>query len=296
VALVTADLEAHLVAVETATGRIVKRVATAPGPRSIESNAFGQALVAHTTHGRVSVIDAATLSVRGEIDGFGEPRYAAMHPTDQVAYVSDSKRREVVVVDLARRKIVARIGVPGAARHLSLNSEGTRLWTALGTKARTVVVIDVVDSTRPRLMRTILPPFLAHDVVFAPDGRAWVTSGTQGSIAVYGFGATNPDLILPAATPPQHIAFSGSRAYVASGEDGTVRVHRLDGSVIRAASRVPLGSYNIVYGGLESPIGPVAATPSLDLGTISLLSSRGSVRTVEKVARSAHDACIVEAG
>ena len=285
VALVTADLESHLVAVETTTGRIVKRIATAAGPRSIESNVFGQALVAHTTGGRLSVVDAATLSVAGEIGGFGEPRYTAMHPFERIAYVSDSKRREIVVVDLARYEVVRRVGVPGPARHLSLSGDGMRLWTALGTRAAT-----------PRLVRIISPPFLAHDVVFAPDGRAWMTSGVRRSIAVYGVGASRPSLILPAAAAPQHVAFSGSRAYVASGDDGTVRVHEFDGSVIRAAANVPHGSYNIVFGGPAAPIGPVAATPSLDLGTVCLLSPGGSVRTVKKVARSAHDACLVEAG
>lgn len=297
VALVTADLESHLVAVETASGRIVKRIATGPGPRSIESNAFGQVLVAHTTHGRLSVVDAATLSVVGEIGGLGEPRYTAMHPSERIAYVSDSKRGEVAVVDLARREVVHRVSVPGPARHLSLSGDGTRLWTALGTKARTLAVIDVSAPRRPRLLRTVLPPFLAHDVVFAPDGRVWVTSGVRDSIAVYGPGAARPALILPAAAPPQHIAFSGSRAYVASGDDGTVRVHRLDGSVIHAASRVPRGSYNVTFGGPEVTFGrPVAVTPSLDLGTVCLLSPGGSVRIVKRVARSAHDACVVEAG
>ncbi len=296
VALVTADLEAHIVAVETATGRIVKLIQTVPGPRSIESNGFGQALVAHTTRGRLSVIDAATLRVDAEIGGFGEPRYTVMHPFERIAFVSDSKREEIAVVDLVTRKVIRRIRVPGPARHLTLDAEGSRLWTSLGSKARTIAVVDVSEPTMPRLERTISPPFLAHDVVFAPDGRAWVTSGSRAAIAVYEADARRPALILSAAAPPQHIAFSGSRAYVASGEDGVVRVHRLDGRVVRVASRVPDGSYNIVFGGATSPIGPVAATPSLDRGTLSLLAPRGSVRTVMKVARSAHDACLVEAG
>jgi len=297
VALVTADLESHLVAVETASGRIVKRIATAPGPRSIESNAFGQALVAHTAHGRVSVVDAATLTVLGEIGGLGEPRYTAMHPSERIAYVSDSKRGEVVVIDLVRREVVHRVSVPGPARHLSLSGGGARLWAALGTRAQTLAVIDASTPRTPRLVRTVLPPFLAHDVVLAPDDRVWVTSGVRHAIAVYAFGATEPALILPAAAPPQHIAFSGSRAYVASGDDGTVRVHRLDGTLVHASSRVPRGSYNITFGGPEATFGrPVAVTPSLDLGTVCLLSPGGSVRIVKKVARSAHDACVVEAG
>jgi hypothetical protein len=123
-----------------------------------------------------------------------------------------------------------------------------------------------------------------------------VTSGSRAAIAVYEADAKRPALILSSTAPPQHLAFSGSRAYVASGEGGVVRVHRLDGRVVHVASRVPDGSYNIVFGGATSPLGPVAATPSLDLGTVCLLSPGGSVRIVKKVARSAHDACLVEAG
>ena len=103
VALVTADLESHLVAVDTSSGRIVKRIPVSPGPRSIESNGFGQALVAHTAFGRVSILDAATLTVVGQVAGLGEPRYAAMHPTERLAYVSESKRGAVAVIDLVRR-------------------------------------------------------------------------------------------------------------------------------------------------------------------------------------------------
>ena len=88
----TADLESHLVAVDTSSGRIVKRIPVSPGPRSIESNGFGQALVAHTAFGRVSILDAATLTVVGQVAGLGEPRYTAMHPTERLAYVSESKR------------------------------------------------------------------------------------------------------------------------------------------------------------------------------------------------------------
>ena len=80
VALVTADLEAHVVALELSSGRVLTRIRTAPGPRSIEASAYGQVVVAHIPAGVVTILDAATLSVRAVLHGFGEPRYAAMHP------------------------------------------------------------------------------------------------------------------------------------------------------------------------------------------------------------------------
>ena len=84
---------------------------------------------------------------------------------------------------------------------------------------------------RPRLERTIAPPFAAHDVVFAPDGEhVWVTSGAGRRLAVYERGGRRPVAVLGALGAPQHIAFAGRRALVASGVDGVVRVHRLEGS------------------------------------------------------------------
>ena len=86
----------------------MKRIATAPGPRSIESNGFGQALVAHTVPGRVSIIDAATLTVLGgDPQGWANPATPPCTRREQIAYVSESKRAAVAVVDLVRRQIVA---------------------------------------------------------------------------------------------------------------------------------------------------------------------------------------------
>jgi hypothetical protein len=60
---------------------------------------------------------------------------------------------------------------------------------------------------------------------------------------------------------------------------------------------VPHGSYNVTYGSPGATFGrPAAATPSLDRGTLCVLSPAGGVRFVRQVARSAHDACITETG
>ena len=71
-------------------------------------------------------------------------------------------------------------------RHLAIDATGRRLWTALGTNAERIAIVDVADPTSPRLLRPTRAPFLAHDVVFAPTGgRVWVTSGDRGAIAIF---------------------------------------------------------------------------------------------------------------
>jgi len=290
VAFVTADLESHVVVVELRSGKTIARIPTAPGPRSIESVHGRTALAAHTEHGLVTLIDALSRRVRAEVDAFESPRYTAVHPTPSLhslAYLTDSASQEIVVLDVDRAKVVWRTRVPGPARHVSVSPDGSTLWTVLGTTAERVAVLDTSDPRRPKLVRTFAAPFLAHDVVFTPDGRAvWVTSGDERRIALYRAGSRSPARIISADAPPQHVAFARGKVFVASGDDGTLRRHRLDGELVREA-RVPVGSYNVTvdHGRI--------VTPSLGHGTVSVLDRNGHVRSVRRVARAAHDACIL---
>jgi len=287
--LATADLESHVVAVDPGTGRVLERFRTAPGPRSIESVDAATVVVGHTEIGVVSILVAAGgIGLRAELEGFEEPRYAAIHPRRWIAYVTDSAREEVVVLDAVEARILRRVRVPGPARHISVSPDGRTIWTVLGNAAARIAILDARDARRPRLTRTITPAFLAHDVVFAPDGRtAWVTSGDEGRVALHR-GEGRPARTLAAGAPPQHVAFARAKAFVASGDDGTVRRHRLDGSLVREA-RVPIGSYNVAFG-LDRLV-----TPSLGEGTVTFLDRNARVTAVRKVARAAHDACIVYA-
>jgi DNA-binding beta-propeller fold protein YncE len=289
-ALVTADLDAHIVAVNAATGRIARRLRTAPGPRSIESGAGTTALVAHTSHGVVSIVDGVALRVRARLGGFSEPRYTAFDRAGRLAYVTDSGLGQVVVVDAGAAKVLARVDLGGPARHVSLSPSGRSLWVALGSKAERVAVIDVRDLRRPRVVTHLRPPFLAHDVGFAPDGRTvWVTSGDARTIAVYDARQRRVRNRLTADAPPQHVTFIGGRAYVASGGDGTLRVQDLTNGAVQHVTRVPVGSYNVQQGfGL-------VLTPSLERGTLCIVRSNGQLEHELRVARSSHDACFVMA-
>ena len=285
-ALVTADLEASVVALDLTTGRVVRRLRTPADPRSIEGVGFGGALVAHTALGRLSYVDSR-LRVR-EVDGtLGEPRYTAVAAPRRLAYVSDSGRREIAVVDVAALRVVARLRVPGPVRHLSLDRTGTRLWAVLGNVSPTVAVVDTSRPREPRLLGTVRPPFAAHDVGFTPGGRrVWLTSGDRERLAIHDAATGRLVRTLRGDAPPQHVTFLDDRAYVASGDDGLLRVHRLDGHLLRT-TRIPVGSYNV------QSARRAVLTPSLSQGTISVLSDRGAVRLRRQVARSSHDACVV---
>jgi DNA-binding beta-propeller fold protein YncE len=201
--------------------------------------------------------------------------------------VSDAGRGELVVLDVLRGRRVGRVEVGPRARHVTIDPTGRTLGVALGSKARDVAVVDVSAAARPRLVRRFRPPFLAHDVGFAPDGRrVWVSSGNRFELAVYD-ARTGRILARPSGDwPPQHVTFAGSLAYVTSGWSGTLRVHDVGG---RALSRtvVPVGSYNVQEGGGR------VVTPGLGRGSFCVLDERGRLLRREQVARSSHDACVL---
>lgn len=290
VALVTADLEAEIVAVDPASLRVVSRIPCAAGPRSIERLGPTRAVVAHTGEGLVSLIEGSRLRVSAVIGGFQEPRYAAASIDGRFAYVTDSAAAELVTIDVARARIVGRVAVAGPARHLGLTPDGLTLWTALGTKADRIAVLDLSNPARPRLLRHFGTPFAVHDVAATPEGdRFWISAGEGRRVAIYDRASVRPRVILAADAAPQHIAFAGGVAYVASGDDGTLRAHRLaDGRRMWTAA-VPTGSYNV------SSLGGYIVTPSLSRGTLSAVRPGSRSARSPTVARSAHDVCLLGA-
>jgi hypothetical protein len=287
-ALVTADTEAHVVAIGLRSGRISYRVRTLEGPRSIEACRGGHAVVAHTSDGALTLLEGRPVRVRRVLRGVGVPRYAAASPDGRYAWVTDSLRGELLVVDLVRGRIVGGAEIGDHARHLAISPNGRTLWVALGSKAERLAVVDVSEPARPRVRRRIRPPFLAHDVGVAPGGdRVWVTSGDRRLIAVYAARGRVPLRVLPADAPPQHVTFGRRVAYLASGDSGTLRVHSLAGGRVARSAAIPLGSYNVQRGGGR------VLTPSLSRGTLTVIAPSGAVLARLRVAAAAHDACVV---
>jgi DNA-binding beta-propeller fold protein YncE len=268
-AYVTADTESNVAVVDLAAGRVVRRIATPPGPRSIE-RVGERYVVAHTAVGAVSVLEGA--AVRHVLDGFEEPRYTASTPDGRHAFVTDSGRIEVAAVDVVRGEVVARLRLRLWPRHLSLAPDGRTLWISLGTASPQIAVVDVRDPRSPQLLRYVRPAFAAHDVGFAPTGRIWVTAGVSSRISAHG-------RLLAADGAPQHVTFLHGQAFVTSGADGTLRVYDEGTARLVRSVRVPVGSYNVQH------IGRRIVTPSLAAGTLTVLDGPRV-----RVAPSCHDA------
>ncbi|HVW89208.1 MAG TPA: hypothetical protein VHC01_07050 [Gaiellaceae bacterium] len=273
VALVTCDTESRLALVDLGSLRVVGHVPTLPAPRSVET-VGDVAVVCHTAVGALSVVDRH--GVRHVVRGVVEPRYTAAHPDGRHAFVTDSGRSGVVVLDVVRGVLLGRVALPGWARHVTISHDGATVWAGLGSASEHVAVLRTRPLEREKLLT---PGFLAHDVGLAPDGRLWVTSGAERVLAVSG-------TRLSADLSPQHVTFGNGRVFVTSGDSGTLHVQSPDGRVL-ARHPVPVGSYNVQFARGH------VLTPSLDRGTLAVFDAAGRHRGTVQVAPSCHDACVL---
>jgi DNA-binding beta-propeller fold protein YncE len=201
--------------------------------------------------------------------------------------VTDSERQEVAIVNLELRRVVRRVEVGGAPRHLSVDRLNRRVWVVLGNTSAEIAIVGLHHPGGPRVVGRVRPPFLAHDVGYDTSGtRVWVTSGDRNLLALYEDHGVRLVRTLRGDAPPQHVTFIGARAFVSSGDDAVLRIHSRDGALLRSAS-IPAGSYNVQQG-----FGTIL-TPSLSQGTLCVLSEGGARLELRRVARSSHDACFV---
>jgi DNA-binding beta-propeller fold protein YncE len=294
VALVTAETENALLAVSLEDGRVLRRVALPADPENVVAD-FGVTAVVVSARGHaVSLLDWRSLRVIKVLRDFGEPHLAAVTRDGKWAYVTDDARGQLATIKLASKRVIDRLAVGAGAHHLTISPNGRRLWLALGEQARTVVIVDTTQPSRPRILRRFDPGSAVHDLAFSPDGRqVWLTSANSQSVTVVDAHSGRRLFAVPAGRPPQHVAFNyavsnlSRFAYITSGNSGRIeKVDTRNGRVLRVA-RVPYGSFNV------TTAGGLVLTSSLTNGTLTEFTDQLDVMRSVKVAPAARDVGVV---
>jgi DNA-binding beta-propeller fold protein YncE len=268
VALLTAERQNELVAVELPTGKVLRRVSLPADPQNVAA-LVGRAhtvVVVSTRAGAVTLLDERTLKVRKVLRGFAAPHIVAISPLGKWAYVTDDARGELVVIALGTARIVDRVFVGVGAHHMTIGPHRRRMWIALGQRAREIAIVDLSRPAHPRLLRRFSPGFVAHDLTFSPDGRTvWVTSGVGNAVHVLNARSGRQVFLVWVGAAPQHVVFAepeGS-AFVTSGYAyRIVKVNPKTGRIIKT-STTPPGSFNL------SSSGSLVVTTSLFEGVVT---------------------------
>jgi DNA-binding beta-propeller fold protein YncE len=250
VAIVTAEQQNELIAVELSSGKVLRRVTLPADPENVAALA-GRArtvVVASPRAGAVTLLDEHTLKVRRILTGFAAPHIVAISPFGKWAYVTDDARGELVVIALGTRRVVARLFVGLGAHHMAIGPSGRRMWIALGERAAEIAIVDLSKPAGPRLVRRFPLGFVAHDLTFSPFGaRVWVTSAAGDTVHVLHARTAEQVFAVRVGPGPQHVAFAEmeASAFVTSGYSS--RIVKVDGRTGRivAQARTPYGSFNL---------------------------------------------------
>jgi len=106
---VSVERSSKLAGVDLTTGDIVARIQVPAGPRDVTSYGARYVLVTSPRAGAVTLVDSFQERVLKVWQGFGRPRSVATNGA--YAYVTDAARSELVIIDLATRRIISRVKV-----------------------------------------------------------------------------------------------------------------------------------------------------------------------------------------
>jgi DNA-binding beta-propeller fold protein YncE len=288
VALVTAETQNALLAISLPDGRVLKRLRMPTDPENVAVVGGRYAVVVSPRAGAVTVVSTPSLRIVRVLRGFASPHIVAATADFRGAYLTDDGSGRLAVIRLSGRpRVVRSVFVGLGAHHMAVSPSGNELWVALGERARTIVVLDVSDPLRPKVVGRFDPGFAAHDLAFSSDFRVWVTAGDRRFVTVFDSRTRRPVARIPAGAPPQHVAFGPVRgAFVTSGYDGTLEiVDRFSGRVRRTV-RVPYGSFNV------ATFGTFVVTSSLLRGTVTQLTDEGQVWLKRRVAPAARGVAV----
>jgi YVTN family beta-propeller protein len=142
----------------------------------------GRAVILQTNAAgdQVHVIDPATNTVSGIIEGIPIPHGVTSHPDGTLFYVSNEHDRTLDVISSSTLKVVRQIPLSGGPHNISITPDGRKIYVGIMSGEPAV---DVIDTRTQRLERSIPMEGGIHNTFVTPDGKFAVA----GSIAARQF-------------------------------------------------------------------------------------------------------------
>ncbi|HET9949166.1 MAG TPA: beta-propeller fold lactonase family protein [Longimicrobiales bacterium] len=133
--------------------------------------------------GSVHVIDPATQTVVGEIQGVPVNHGVAASPDGTRIYVSSEAENAVMVIDAHSLRVVKTIPLSARPNNIALTPDGSRLYVGIIARPG---AIDVIDTRTLQNVKTIPHPGGIHNLYVTPDGRYVVAGSIAGArLTVY---------------------------------------------------------------------------------------------------------------
>jgi DNA-binding beta-propeller fold protein YncE len=253
--------------VDIRSGKVVARHDTPGGPHNVTVADDGTAAAALYASDRLALIRRRNVQL---LELGGTP-HDVKATGDLFAVANEAARR----IDLIRRgRQSGSIGLKAEPHDLALAPGGERAWVTLnGTDE-----LAIVDLRARRVVRYFNTAGRPHDILFAPDGRVWVTDWS-GPVHVFDRqGRLQGRVAL--ARESHHLAFTpdGRQAWIT--DHAARRIFVVDARRLERIASLPMrgAPHHVAI----TPSGTLAAVADHDNGTLAVydVRRRALVRTV----------------
>jgi YVTN family beta-propeller protein len=139
-----------------------------PAVRILQTNSAGD---------NVHIIDPATNTVVGVIDGIEAGHGAGAAPDGGRIYISDEATSSLVVVDSRTLKITNRIPLTGHPNNMAVGRDGRRVYVGI---IQAPGGVDVIDTASLQRVKTIPTKGTIHNAYVTPDGKYVIAGSIQG--------------------------------------------------------------------------------------------------------------------
>jgi DNA-binding beta-propeller fold protein YncE len=192
--------------VDAKSGATVATVDTGKGPDAAAFDAkTGLILVMDHAGGQVTLIDPKTHKAVGTIEVGGDLEAAAVDGSGK-AFINVENKNEIVVVDIAGRKVLTRYALTGCDGPTGLAYDAVDKLLVAACDG----VTDVVDARTGKVLQT-LPTGKGADAVAydARQGLAFVSAGRAGTLGVIALAGGKATLIdtVPTQVGARTVAF-----------------------------------------------------------------------------------------
>lgn len=185
--------------------------------------------------GRLLILNATTMSIANliDIEVGSEPAHVIIDQLGKLAYVTNKGDNTVSVVNVAQRKITARIETGKSPHGLRMSPNGREIYVA-NNGSDTVSVIDVTGAREVARVKVGKAP---AQVGFAPDGkRLYVSSTTDNTVVVVDTAQRKQIASVPVGRTPIQVFVTPNGRYVYAANEGSATNPDNTASVIDTAT------------------------------------------------------------
>jgi len=167
--------------IDTASRKMITNIAVPANPHWIAFDKNGQFYTTDHMSAKVTVLNAKTNTIVGEIQVGETPHSEAISPDGSRLAVTSFDGNEVFIINTATDKMIAQIPVGRNPLNIAYSRDGSALYTT-NNQDNTVTVIDTADN---RVIATVSTGKAPTSISVLPNGRqAYVTDDGDGTIEI----------------------------------------------------------------------------------------------------------------